>query len=141
MLTLTKPLCFHLTTEYSKMYFVLFFLYLVGWDILKYNKIFQTFRFLGGVTGLHETRHSITMRILLLKYCNASPSSSDTHGAPLPLCRHWQTNAFSWRNRKRGWKGRVQSQEAQRSLQYVGSGGLLNILSCKENILFTVFFN
>ena len=43
-----------MTCENTKMYFVLFFLYLVGWDILKYDKIFQTFRFLGGVTGFHE---------------------------------------------------------------------------------------
>ena len=28
---------------------------------------------------------SITMRVLLLKHCNACPSSSDTHGAPLPM--------------------------------------------------------
>ena len=28
---------------------------------------------------------SITMEVLLLKHCNASPSSSDTHGAPLPM--------------------------------------------------------
>ena len=43
-----------MTCENTKMYFVLFFLYLVGWDILKYDKIFQTFCFLGGVTGFHE---------------------------------------------------------------------------------------
>ena len=37
---------------------------------------------------------SITVRILLLKYCNASPSSSDTHGAPLPLCRALTDKCF-----------------------------------------------